>query len=175
MGYEDILAQFEDQDLLDSIYGFAYRRCSDSYMAEDLCSEILLAAIKSARKNPDIEHFHAFIWAVAKRVYADFCERRKRETKNLVMQTVDESAINIQTNPIDEFIANDEEQRQLNVILRCIAFLSKIYRDVMVMYYIDGCKISHIAATLGISETAVKQRLFSARRQIIKEGGTYAV
>lgn len=169
MGYEDILAQFEDQDLLDSIYGFAYRRCSDSYMAEDLCSEILLAAIKSARKNPDIEHFHAFIWAVAKRVYADFCERRKRETKNLVMQTVDESAINIQTNPIDEFIANDEEQRQLNVILRCIAFLSKIYRDVMVMYYIDGCKISHIAATLGISETAVKQRLFSARRQIIKE------
>lgn len=42
----------------------------------------------------------------------------------------------------------------------------------MVMYYIDDMKIRDIAEKLGIQETTVKQRLFSARNTIRKEVGT---
>lgn len=169
MGYENILARFDDRKLLDSLYGFAYRRCSDSYTAEDLCSEISLTAMKSAQKNSSIEHFHAFIWTVAKRVYADFCKRCRQTAEHIVQSPVDELALNMKTNPIDEFLSTEEEQGQLAVIMRRIAFLSKNYRDVMIFYYIDEYKISDIAVMLQVSETVVKQRLFSARNQIKKE------
>ena len=74
MGYQNILELFNDQKLLDSLYGYAYARCNDRHTAEDLCSDIILTAMKSACNNPGIEHFHAFIWTIAKRVYADFCK-----------------------------------------------------------------------------------------------------
>lgn len=53
-------------------------------------------------------------------------------------------------------------------IKREIAFLSKMYRDVMVMYYVDEMKTYDIAQRLAISEATVKQRLFSARNTIRK-------
>ena len=38
-------------EVLDSLYGYCYKRCSSSDEAKDLCSEILLAIVKSASKN----------------------------------------------------------------------------------------------------------------------------
>lgn|GEM_PF-4240620 len=85
MGYEDIIKQFGSQEFLDKLYGFAYKRCSDSHTAEDLCSEIIVKALSSARRNPQIEYVHAYIWAVAHRVYADFCEKRRIDGERLTM------------------------------------------------------------------------------------------
>lgn len=169
MGYEDIIKKFDSQDFLDKLYGFAYKRCSDSYTAEDLCSEIIVRVLSSVRRNPQIEHVNAYIWAIARRVYADFCEKRRLDSEQLIGSDFSENVMNVQSNPIDEFLESEEEKRQIHGVLRKIAFLSKIYRDVMVMYYIDGMKTAVIAKKLNISETAVKQRLFSARNQLKEE------
>lgn len=172
MGYENMIKLLDSQEFLDKLYGFAYKRCSDSHTAEDLCSEIILRALSSARRNPQIEHIHAYIWAVARRTYADLCERRKAEAERLQRTGVVDNAPNIQTNPIEKFLENEDDKRRLKAVLRNITFLSKIYRDVMVLYYIDGMKILEIAEKLSISETAVKQRLFSARNLIKEEAET---
>lgn len=72
-------------------------------------------------------------------------------------------------NEIEELIEETIEAQQIKKIFREIAFLSKAYRDVMVMYYIDEYKIKDIATMLNLSETTVKQRLFFARNSIRKE------
>lgn len=172
MGYQNILELFNDQKLLDSLYGYAYARCNDRHTAEDLCSDIILTAMKSACNNPGIEHFHAFIWTIAKRVYADFCKKRRQTTDHMVMIPAEEMEIPMQTNPIEDFICDQEDLCRLDLVLNRISFLSKSYRDVMVRYYIDEYKIADISAMLQISETTVKQRLFSARNQIKKEAET---
>lgn len=169
MGYEDIIRQFDNRDFLDKLYGFAYKRCNDSHSAEDLCSEIIVKALSSARRNPQIEHFHAYIWSIAHRTYADFCERRRLNNERIAASGFSESVMNVQASPIDEFIEVEDDRRRLQTVLRSITFLSKIYRDVMVLYYIDGMKTVEIAKRLKISDTAVKQRLFSARNQIKEE------
>lgn len=169
MGYEDVIKQFDSTEFLDKLYGFAYKRCNDSHTAEDLCSEIIVKVLCSARKNPDIEYINAYIWSVAHKTYADFCEKRRIDSERLIADEFSEDVMNVQTNPIDEYLKNEEENCQLQDVLRKITFLSKIYRDVMVLYYIDGLKTAEIAKRLGISETAVKQRLFSARNQIKEE------
>ncbi len=172
MGYEDVIKQFDSEELLDKLYGFAYKRCNDSRTAEDLCSEIIVRVLCSARKKPDIENIYAYIWSVAHKAYADFCEKRRKERERFIADEFSEHIMNVQANPIDEFLESEEEKRRLQDVQRKITFLSKIYRDVMVMYYIDGLKTAEIAERLSISETAVKQRLFSARNQIIKEAET---
>ena len=66
-------------------------------------------------------------------------------------------------NEIEEFVEETAEQEQISRIFKEIAFLSKAYREVMVMFYIDELKVKEIATRLNINETTVKQRLFSAR------------
>ncbi len=57
----------------------------------------------------------------------------------------------------------------LKKIYRRIAYLTKAYREVMILYYIDGLPTKKIAEIQNTSEGAVRQRLFSARKKIKKE------
>jgi RNA polymerase sigma factor (sigma-70 family) len=169
MGTVEIIKQLGNKEFLDKLYGFAYKRCNSSFEAEDLCSDIVLALLKSIRKAPSIKNFYAFTWTVARRTYADFCEKRKQQSDKNIAENYTDEIINIQTNPIDDYIESEAEITQFKKIKREITFLSKMYRDVMVMYYLDEMKTLEIARKLAISETTVKQRLFFARNTIRKE------
>ena len=74
------LLQKIDNELIEKLYGFCYARTNDSYEAQDLCSDILYALIKTAAGEGEIRDLYGFIWQVARNVYADFSEKRRRET-----------------------------------------------------------------------------------------------
>jgi RNA polymerase sigma factor (sigma-70 family) len=168
MRAEKTMKYLDDKEFLDKLYRYAYKRCSTSYQAEDLCSDIILQILKSIRQSSDIENFYAFAWTVANRVYADFCEKRKQQSDRFISHSYSDDVMNMQRNPVDEYIETVDESLQLKRILHKIAFLSKLYRDVMIMYYLDEMKVAEIAKSLGITQTTVKQRLFSARNTIRK-------
>lgn len=168
MKTNEVLKLIDDKEFIDKVYQYSYRRCSSSYEAEDLCSDIILSVISAVKKTEYIENFYAFVWTVAKRVYADFCEKRSRTDTQISLENCD-LPIPSQKNEIDEFIEESAEAERLKRIFKEIAFLSKAYRDVMVMFYIDELSVKEIAARLNLGESAVKQRLFSARNTIRKE------
>ena len=64
---------------------------------------------------------------------------------------------------------NDQSEELLDAVYRQIAFLTKAYREVMILFYLDGLSTAEIAVRQNISETAVRQRLFSARKRIKSE------
>ncbi|MDE7222573.1 MAG: RNA polymerase sigma factor [Acetatifactor sp.] len=193
MKNDEAITLLSDRQFLDKLYTYAYRHCNTSHEAEDLCSDMILAILRALRQSTEIQHFHAFAWTIAHRTYADYCERRKRENARRTSEEYTESgpllrgrhteyqpgnpAENILNNmsedPIEDrmndLFAREEEQEQLRQIFRQISFLSRIYRSVMVMYYLEDRKIADIASNLGIKENTVKQRLFSARNTIKKE------
>lgn len=168
MKTDEILKQMDDQEFLDKIYQFSYHRCDTSHEAEELCSDILLSVLSAAYRQDSIKNFYAFVWTIARRVYADFCEKRQRQRLALSLDSL-ELPLAAKDNEIDQLIEDTAAAGHLQKIFTEIAFLSKIYRDVMVMYYLEEKKIGEIAAELGIRETTVKQRLFSARNTIRKE------
>lgn len=169
MRAEKTINFLNDREFLGKLYGYAYKRCNSSHEAEDLCSDIVLTLLKSIRKNPNIDNFYAFAWVIAHRVYANFCQIRKTQSEYFIKDEYSDEIVNIQTDVIADYVESEFETFQLRKIKREIAFLSKIYRDVMIMYYLDEMKTADIAKTLRISETTVKQRLFSARNTIRKE------
>lgn len=62
------------------------------------------------------------------------------------------------------------DAERLAEILRRVAFLTRAYREVMVLYYLDGFSVAEIAARQRIGESAVRQRLFAARKENQKRG-----
>ena len=163
MKKQDLLNYFNDE-LLDKLFGFCYARTNDSYEAEELCSDILYALVKAAQTDGEIQSVHAFIWRVARNVYADFSQKRRKKTETTWTGDAEELFLTL----ADEEAADDTKELLTNIYRR-IAFLTRAYREVMISFYIDGLSTAQIAARQGVSEGAVRQRLFSARQKIKSE------
>ncbi|MCH5316427.1 MAG: RNA polymerase sigma factor [Eubacterium sp.] len=153
-----------DGELLEKLFGFCYGRTRDSYEAQELCSDIVFALIKAADTEGEIDEPYPFIWRVARNVYADFSNDRKRHAEHFYEGD---------PNKVLPLIANhhkdDNSPELLNAVYHRIAFLTKAYREVMIMFYLDGMSTAEIAKRQNISETAVRQRLFSARNKVRSE------
>lgn len=163
MKKQELLKQFDDE-LLDKLFGFCYARTNDSYEAQELCSDIIFALVKAAHMDGEIANLYAFIWRVARNVYADYSKDRRKRADTFYDGDADE---------VLQFIADEAEEDDsdelLGAVYRRIAFLTKAYREVMIMFYIDGLSTSEIAKRQNTSESAVRQRLFSARQKIKSE------
>lgn len=163
MKKQELLKQFDD-DLLDKLFGFCYVRTNDSYEAQELCSDIVFALVRAAHTDGEITNLYSFIWRVARNVYADFSNNRRRYVDTFYDDDADE---------VLQFVADKEQEDDsdelLNSVYRRIAFLTKAYREVMIMYYIDGLSTAEIAKLQNTSEGAVRQRLFLARQKIKSE------
>ena len=115
MKINEILKLIGDKEFLDKIYQFSYRRCNTSYEAEDLCSDIILAVISAVHNQESIENFYAFVWTIARRVYADYSEKRNQARKTVSIENGD-LLLAAKENEIDSFIEEVAEQEQIKKI-----------------------------------------------------------
>lgn len=153
-----------DDELLEKLYGFCYARTSGSYEAQELCSDIIYELVKAAHTEGSIDSPYPFIWRLARNVYADFLEREKRHSA-VFYEGDSETVLSVIAEPERE----DDSDALLGSVYRRIAFLTKAYREVMILFYIDGMSTAEIAKHQDTSDTAVRQRLFSARKKIRSE------
>ena len=158
------LLQKIDQEFLDRLYGFCYGRTRDSYEAQELCSDILLALVKGAGTAGKITDMNAYIWHICKNVYADFSRKRAEDRQRMYTGDPDE-LFALYAQEVDA----EDDTDLLNRIYRGIGLLSKAYRDVMIAFYLDGSSTKQISSKFGISETTVRQRLFAARKNVQNE------
>ena len=165
------LLPFIDQDLLDRLFGFCYQRTSSAHAAEELCSDIVFELVRAANSEGDIEDdaVHAFIWRIARHVYADYSERRQRETTRAATGDPETLFALLTDEEDEESETLERDHAALRRIYHRIANLSNAYRTVMIAYYLDGTPIREIAAQLDVKESTVRQRLFSARETLRKE------
>ena len=153
-----------DRALLEKLYGFCYRRTSDHYESDELCSDILHAYVTAVSRGGAIADPTAFLWKIAHNVYADFSERRRKRAETEAMLDPDITPDDIPCEDDEEIMALRDER--LAAIYRQIAFLGRAYRDVMIAFYLEGIPIAEIARRENTSVGAIKQRLFTAREKI---------
>lgn len=153
-----------NDELLEKLFGFCYARTRSSYEAQELCSDIVFELIKTANTEGKIENPYPFLWRLARNVYADFSAKRKQQMDNSYQGDA---------NQVLSFLAavnqKDDSAALLGKVYRRIAFLTKAYREVMILFYLDGLSTAEIAKLQHTSETAIRQRLFSARQKIKSE------
>lgn len=156
-----------DNELLEALTGFSYKRTNNIIEAQELCSDIVFEIIKAANTEGEINSDNAFIWAIAKNTYAGYIAKKNSERFNTSDFADYENKSEASYN--QRFIDNcDVDIEQLNLIYRQISFLTKAYRDVMVSYYLEEKDIKTIAKEQNVSENTIRQRLFAARENVKK-------
>lgn len=163
MKKQDLL-KIVDQELLDKLFGFCYARTSDSREAQELCSDIMLELVKAANAEGEIRNLYGFLWRIARNKYADFSEKKRRQSETSC-EGDPEDVFRLMASPQGQ----DDTQELLKSVYRQIAFLTKAYREAMVLYYLDGLSVAEVARRQNTSQGAVQQRLFSARKRIRSE------
>jgi RNA polymerase sigma factor (sigma-70 family) len=155
------------KDYLSLIYGYALRRTNNREDAEDLAQDILTELVSSVNNLRDQKAYNSFIWAVAGNTYKRWLKKHKNSGCEYIENYQAAGIYNVEDiGDIEDSLVNLEEINQLR---REISLLSKTYREIVVMYYIDEMSCSEIAQKLNLTVDTVKYFLYKARN-IMKDG-----
>lgn len=148
-------------DYVDKLYLAAVRKTGDSFVAEDITQETLLAAVRQLSKGRQPEDMWAWLQGILSNKYCDWL----REKYNRPQISFEEYPFDI----ADEDETEDDSEEKFAAIRRELGFLAGIYREVMVRFYLHGHSLEKIAADLQIPVGTVKSRLNMGRRHV-REG-----
>ena len=136
------------------IYNFALSKTLDIDTAEELSAKITFEVYLTLLKTENIENINAYIYRVARNIYSKYLISEK---KNSLMK----NRYEINTN-VYSYNSKFEYER----LRKEIAYLSKMHREIIVMFYFQKYKITEIADKLNIPKSTVGRHLFDARNRI---------
>lgn len=148
---------------LRDIFAFSASRLYEKQDAEDLTNDIIVEVLSSADSLQNDEAFYGYLWKIAENTFKQYLRRKRSKAIEF-----SESFLGAFWDTPEDKIIEDEE---LTLLRRELSLLSKQYRDVTVMHYIENKTCPAIATELCISEEMVKYYLFKTRK-ILKEGVT---
>lgn len=144
------------------LYGFALKKTANLQDAEDLAQEIACKVYSALLVSP-AENVGAFVWRVAHNALANYY---RGKTKIDIGIPIDALSDVLQSGEdIAESVAEKETVQKLQ---KEIAYLSKLQRKIVIMYYYEDKKQSDIAKILDVPLGTVKWHLFEAKSELRK-------
>lgn len=142
----------------DAIFRFCYYRVYNRELAKELTQETFMKTWKSLTDGNEIENIRAFLYLVAKNIVIDH-SRKKQES----------SLDNLQEQGID-FGVEIEESLQNNIdansAIEVIKKLDDLYREVLLLRYVDGFGPKEIAEMLNETQNVISVRLNRGLKQL---------
>lgn len=155
------------QDYLSMIFGYALRRTNNREDAEDFAQDILSELVSAVNNLNNPKAYNGFIWAVANNTYKRWLKKRKKHKAEYLEDYLGAGIYNAEEGEgLEDKVIYQEE---LNRLRWEISLLSKTYRDIVILYYIDEKSCSEIAKELDLTTDNVKYFLYKARN-IMKDG-----
>jgi RNA polymerase sigma-70 factor (ECF subfamily) len=148
--FADLVARFQD-----AMYACAYFVLGDPALAEDAAQDAFIAAWLNLPRLREPEAFGGWLRRI---VLRESTRRLRASRRSVPLETAYDVASDAPA-PADE-VERRETARSL------LASLPEHERETAVLFYMGGHSQRDIAASLGVSVTAVKQRLHSARQRL---------
>ena len=145
------------------IFGFAYSKTKNFHDAEDLSQDIILALYDKGEELAEIENMDAYIWRVSNYTWSNFLRKNKPMWNTLENAEAYVFARDSQ-NVEDDYIKKDLCER----MRREVMYLSKMRRDITVMYYYENKSGAEIAEILGIPAATVRWHMGETKK-LLKE------
>ena len=141
------------EQALPQVYGYLLGRCGQRPVAEDLTTEVFLAAMDSCRRGNVSEVSTSWLIGVARHKLVDHWRRVERERRGL--RVLGGYAVS-RDDPWDE---------RLDALLarEVLAELSAQHRSVLTLRYLDGLPVPEVARCLDRTVHATEALLVRAR------------
>lgn len=147
-----------------SVYNLCYRMLShNAGDAEDAAQEVFLKVWKNIGRFDANRTFSTWVLSIATNHCIDLI-RKKRVSTIEIDETLEEILPDSIATPKQELA----QKERSGLIRRILDELSETDRAIVVLRYWDELPDREIAAALGLSEAAVKSRLFRARKQLVQ-------
>ncbi len=136
------------------LYRYAYWRCQNKALAEDLVQETFTRAWKHLSSLRDMTVAKSWLTTILRREYARLFDRRQID-------------IVAEIQPEDLPDTGDHDTRAEALILRkALARLPEKYREPLILQVLGGYNCDEIANMLGLSKSAIMTRVFRAREKL---------
>ena len=149
-------------EYLKPVFGFALKRCKSLEDAEDLSQDIMAKVFIALTKRDDIEDISKFIWTVAHNCLSNYYRDNNNCFSNVPIDGVADYFFDNTPGAETSLIEREEISRLHSEI----AYLSKLQRRIVIMYYYENKKQNEIAKKLNIPIGTVKWHLFEARKEL---------
>lgn len=142
----------------DAIFRHLFFRISDRELAKDLLQETFTKTWDFIVGGGEIQNLRAFLYKVANNLIVD----QYRKKKTLSLDELKEKGIEIRQDIKEELDVHFEAERLISIISK----LPEIYKDAIIMRYVDGFSVKEIAGILNDSENAIYVRLHRGLKQL---------
>lgn len=157
-------------ELRPRIYFFILKNVGSESDAQDILQETFVTAFEKLPALKDKSAFSAWVYRIAYTKCMDTLKQRSdtryTDIDDMPLKEMDKYQLQ---NPVmlPEEYAEDRELRAR--LKQTIEALDTKMRSAVILYYYEEMSVSETAKTLGISESAVKARLYKARKKIGRE------
>jgi len=145
------------------IFGFAMLKTNNFQDAEDLSQEILISLYNSSEKINKVDNVDAYVYKICAYTWSNFYRREKRHWNNVNIEVAGDIS---DINEIDELIEENHRQRLILILRKEIAYMTKVYREILVKSYFEKKTIKQIAEELSLAPGTVKWYIHDAKRML---------
>ena len=137
----------------------AYVLLSDAEAARDVAQEAFLEAARGLSSLREPDKFANWVYGIARRKAIYILRRRKLHQSAMKIKQEQARAEPDKSDPRLPIVSNERQ----DVVRRALTRLPEIYREVLVLRYMDGRSSDEITRILGLSSAAVEKRLARAK------------
>ncbi|WP_223199538.1 RNA polymerase sigma factor [Solihabitans fulvus] len=154
---DEVYAGWEEiyRDNVDRVYRTLFAKLGNRADAEDLTTEVFLAALRPLRVAAPVGQVRAYLLATARTVLAGHWRR----TLGREITTLDDERVEI------AFTEQGGLPDQPDRVAAILAELPERYRKVLRLRFLEGCSVKEAAEELGVSVGNVKVLQHRALRQ----------
>lgn len=149
---------------LKPIFSFTLKRTKTIQDAEDLAQEIAIKIYKNLKNIESIYNVDSYIWRIAHNTIANYYRSNSKIFLGVNIDDISEK-IKCEKTDIEE---NHIKNESINKLKDKIAYLSKLQRQIVILYYYEGKKQEEISQLLDIPKGTVKWHLFDAKKELKK-------
>lgn len=145
----------------DQVYGFCLKMLLDEERAADVMQDTFLRVYENRERLLDAGSFRSWLFTIARNQCLNVIRREKRQV-SLDPTTREEASVKASQKPS----APLEKSEQVALVTQCLAQLKPNYREVIILREYQNLSYKEIAAVTRSTLSAVKSRLFKARRKL---------
>lgn len=142
------------------IMGFAYSKTHNLQIAEDLSQDILLSLSTSLRRQERVDDLDGFVYTICCYTWSKFLRNNKKHWNNLDV----DSFFDLQDdNNVEKNVHNQILIEKLRIE---IAYLTKLHRDITIMFFYENKTGDEISKLLNIPHSTVRWHLGQIKKKL---------
>jgi RNA polymerase sigma factor (sigma-70 family) len=155
---------------VEAVMGYFARRSRDPHVVADLTADTFVAVITSFEAfDPGQGTARAWIFGIARRVYASYCEAHRHQQHKLQRLA---GRRDLDQDEVGELLDRIDAERAGRDLVAALALLPERDRAVIELVDLAGLRPKEAAAALGLPPGVVRMRLMRTRARLRKHATT---